>query len=278
MRKLAYILTLALIVNFSASSIAQEAIRLATYNIRYNNAKDGINAWPNRKDKVLALIRFHELDIVCVQEALADQYDEIEKGTGFAAFGAGRDDGLRKGEFAPIFYNKNRFEQRAAGVFWLSETPDKPSKGWDAALNRVCTWLHLYDKANKKVFMVFNTNYDHVGVQARIEAAKLIKTKINELAKGVPIVFAGDLNVKPDSEAISTIKTFLFDTKERSEQLPYGPDGTFNAFNFNSPLQDRIDYVFINDFFRVQKYAVLSDNSDLRYYSDHLPVMVKLFF
>jgi endonuclease/exonuclease/phosphatase family metal-dependent hydrolase len=249
-----------------------------SYNIRLNTASDGVNAWPNRKDNVKALVKFYDTDILCVQEALPEQVDALVENTDFDVVGVGRDDGKRKGEFSAIYFNKNRFVKKDGGTFWLSLTPDVPSKGWDAALNRICSWVKLFDKLNKKEFIVFNTHYDHIGLQARIESAKLIKQKIQEIAPKLPVVFTGDLNVTPETEAIATIKSFLIDTKEISIEPPYGPMGTFNGFKWDSPLKDKIDYIFVNKGFKVQKFAVLSDSKDKRYYSDHLPVFVKLTF
>lgn len=255
-----------------------QPINIISYNIRLNTASDGINAWPNRKNNVKALVKFYDADILCVQEALPDQADDLLANSDFESVGVGRDDGMRRGEASSIYFNKNRFVKREGGTFWLSLTPDVPSKGWDAALNRVCSWVKLYDKLNKKEFLVFNTHYDHVGVKARIESAKLIKQKIQEIAPKLPVVFTGDLNVTPDTEAIATIKSFLTDAKEISQQPHYGPDGTFNSFNFNSDLKNRIDYIFVNKGFKVQKHATLTDSKDQRYYSDHLPVFARLVF
>jgi len=256
----------------------KQPLNIISYNIRLNVASDGVNAWPNRKDNVKALVKFYDADILCVQEALPDQFDDLLENSDFDVVGVGRDDGKRKGEFSAIYYNNNRFVKRDGGTFWLSTTPDLPSKGWDAALNRVCSWVKLYDKSNKKEFIVFNTHYDHVGVKARIESAKLIKQKIQEIAPKLPVVFTGDLNVTPETEAIATIKSFLTDAKEVSVEPHYGPNGTFNSFNFNSELKQRIDYVFVNKGFKVLKHATLTDSKDQRYYSDHLPVFVKLNF
>ena len=267
-----------LLLSFSLNAIAQKPIKIITYNIRYNNPGDGINAWPNRKDNVKALVKFHDADILCVQEALALQFDQLLENSNFNAEGVGRDDGKRKGEFSAIYYDKDRFIKKDGGHFWLSATPNVPSKGWDAALERICTWVKLYDKRNKKDFLVFNTHYDHIGVQARIESAKLIKQKIQEIAPKLPVVFTGDLNVTPETEAISTIKSFLSDAKEISKEAPYGPEGTFNNFQFDSPLKNRIDYVFVNKGFKVEKFAVLSDSKNQNYFSDHLPVFAELFF
>jgi len=277
MKRILIVLLLAILA-FQAQAQKNQAINVITYNLRYSTEKDGINAWSKRKDNVKALVKFYEADILCAQEALAEQYDAILENSEFEAVGAGRDDGKRKGEFSPIFYNKHRFVKKEGGVFWLSQTPNVPSKGWDAMFNRVCTWVRLYDKLNKKEFLVFNTHYDHVGVQARIESAKLIKQKIQEIAPKLPVVYTGDLNVTPETDAIATIKSFLSDSKEVSIEPPYGPEGTFNGFKFDSPLKDRIDYIFVNKGFKVQKYGVLTDNKEQRYFSDHLPVMVKLFF
>lgn len=277
MKRIIMFLLLAL-VSVQLNAQKTTALNVMTYNIRYSTEKDGVNAWSKRKDHVKALVKFHEVDILCAQEALAEQYDAILENSDFEAVGAGRDDGQRKGEFSPIFYNKNRFTKKDGGVFWLSSTPNMPSKGWDAMFNRVCTWVRLYDKLNKKEFLVFNTHYDHVGVQARIESAKLIKQKIQEIAPKLPVVYTGDLNVTPETDAIATIKSFLSDSKEVSIEPPYGPEGTFNGFKFDSPLKDRIDYIFINKGFKVQKYGVITDSKDQRYFSDHLPVFSKLFF
>ena len=274
------ILFVLICLSFITATNAQknQPINIISYNIRLNTSSDGVNAWPNRKDNVKALVKFYDADILCVQEALPEQFDYLSEGTNFDVVGVGRDDGKRKGEFSAVYYNKNRFIKKDGGTFWLSLTPDVPSKGWDAALNRICSWVKLYDKLNKKEFIVFNTHYDHVGVQARIESAKLIKQKIQEIAPKLPVVFTGDLNVTPETEAIATIKSFLTDTKEISIEPPYGPTGTFNAFKWDSPLKDKIDYIFVNKAFKVQKFAVLSDSKDQRYYSDHLPVFARLFF
>lgn len=253
-------------------------INVMSYNIRLNVASDGENAWPNRKNNVKALVRFHDADILCVQEALPLQVDELLEHTNYDMVGVGRDDGKRAGEFSAIYFDKSRFAKRDGGTFWLSETPEKPSKGWDAALNRVCSWARLYDKWNKREFIIFNTHYDHIGEQARIESAKLIKKKIQEIAPKLPVILTGDLNVTPETVAIATIKSFLTDAREASIDPSYGPQGTFNGFKFNSPLKDQIDYIFVNKGFKVQKFGVLSDSKDQRYPSDHLPIIARLYF
>jgi len=278
MKAFKIITSLLLISTIAFSQQKGKPINIITYNIRLNVASDGVNAWPNRKDNVKALVKFHDADILCVQEALPEQFDALLEGSNFDVVGVGREDGKRKGEFSAVYFDKDRFTKKDGGTFWLSQTPDVPSRGWDAALNRVCSWVRLFDKLNKKEFLVFNTHYDHIGVQARIESAKLLKKKIQQIAPTLPVVFTGDLNVTPETEAISTIKSFLTDAKAISIEPAYGPSGTFNAFDFNSDLKDRIDYIFVNKGFKVQKFAVLSDSKEKRYPSDHLPVFARLWF
>jgi endonuclease/exonuclease/phosphatase family metal-dependent hydrolase len=278
MKKFLMILLSVILIGFSVKAQKNQPINVISYNIRYYNNIDGPNIWENRKENVKALLRFYDADIVGVQEAMANQFDYLKENSAYDAVGVGRDDGIRKNEFSGIYFNKSRFVKKETGNFWLSGTPDVPSQGWDAALKRVCTWVRLYDKLNKKEFIFFNTHFDHVGVNARIESAKLIKEKIQQLAPKLPVVFTGDLNVTPDSEAITTIKSFLIDTKEVTIEPPYGPVGTFNSFNWNDPLKKKIDYIFVNKGFKVQKFAVLSDSKDQKYYSDHLPIFARLFF
>ncbi len=278
MKKIIILLLAFLSIQLTTKAQQNQPINVISYNIRYSNTTDGVNIWENRKENVKALLKFYDADIVGVQEALANQFDYLLENSDFDVVGAGREDGLRKGEFAAIYFNKRRFTKKESGNFWLSTTPNVPSKGWDAALNRICTWVKLYDKLNKKELIVFNTHFDHIGVQARIESAKLIKQKIQELAPNLPVILTGDLNVTPETEAIETIKSFLIDTKEVAVEPPYGPIGTFNDFNFNSILKRKIDYIFVNERFKVQKFAVLSDSKDQKYYSDHLPVYAKLYF
>ena len=135
------------------STIAQklDPIIVATYNLRYNTKNDGINAWPNRKENVKALIQYHELDLFGTQEGLHDQLNDIAELKEFAFLGAGRDDGKEAGEHSAIFYRKDRFKPLQSGNFWLSETPDKPGKGWDATCcNRICSWAQFNDLKTRK--------------------------------------------------------------------------------------------------------------------------------
>jgi len=255
---------------------AQE-IKVITYNIRYNNPEDGINAWPNRSEMVGALLRFHEAEIIGLQEALVGQINDIQQQLPqLKKIGVGRDDGKEAGEFSPILFDSTKFKLIDFGWFWLSETPEKPGWGWDAKYNRICTWAKLKPKKGKE-FLVLNTHFDHQSLLARAESAKLIVKKIEELnIKNLPVILMGDFNAPEKAEPIQYIKKYLKDSKTISLEPPYGPSGTFNGFDFNSPLADDFDFIFVNEKVVVKKTAVLSDSKFNRYPSDHLPVFVKI--
>ncbi|GAB3738057.1 endonuclease/exonuclease/phosphatase family protein [Spirosoma lituiforme] len=254
-------------------------ITVATYNLRYNNKGDGINAWPNRKESVKALIQFHEFDLFGTQEALRDQVNDVAELPEFAFIGAGRDDGKEAGEHSAIFYKKDRFKVLQSGNFWLSETPDKPGKGWDATCcNRICSWAKFNDLKTKKDVYFFSVHFDHQGVEARRQSGKLMVEKIREIAKNTPVILVGDFNSTPETEQIKTIQTLLSDSRSVTKLAPYGPEGTFNSFKFDAPLKDRIDYIFVSKQFDVLKYGVLTDAKEQRYPSDHQPVVAKVVF
>ncbi|MCO5237124.1 MAG: endonuclease/exonuclease/phosphatase family protein [Chitinophagaceae bacterium] len=253
-----------------------EPVIIATYNLRYNNPGDGINAWPNRKENVKALIRFHEFDIFGTEEGLIDQIKDLAEMEEYAYIGKGRDDGKEAGEHSAIFYRKSRFQLLQSGDFWLSETPEVPGKGWDAkCCNRICSWGEFKDLKTKKKFFFFCVHFDHQGVVARQESGKLMVKKIKEIAKGAPVISVGDFNSTPETEQIQEMQTILRDSYKVTETPPYGPAGTFNAFKFDAPLKWRIDYIFVSPGIRVLKYGVLTDAKDQRYPSDHQPVMIK---
>lgn len=268
--------SLLLLLLLAVSSLSySQTIKVMTYNIRLDLASDGENRWDNRKEMLAGQVQFHEPDFMGVQEALPNQMEYL--GNNLPAYkyiGTGRD-GANNGEHSAIFYNTGKFEVLEQNTFWLSETPDKPSKGWDAAYNRVCTYGLFRDKKTKQQLWVFNTHLDHVGNTARVEGAKLILKKIKELnRKNLPVVLTGDFNLEEDSEAIKLISTVMADSKKTAGQT-FGPKGTFNAFEFHKPVTTRIDYIFTSGL-QVNKYAVLSDSDNCRYPSDHLPVLAEI--
>lgn len=270
---------LILILFLAASQLLMaQNIHVITYNIRYNNPGDGVNSWPNRSKEVAALLNFHRADVFGLQEALIGQIEDIQSQLPHMNWiGVGRDDGQKSGEYSPIFYNKNKFKVLKSGWFWLSENPSKPGLGWDAACNRICTWALFKTDKKDRQFLFFNTHFDHQGIMARTESAKLILKKIKELNPAkLPVILTGDFNMTPEFEPISVITKELKDSKTISSETPYGPEGTFNGFKFDSPLKDRIDYVFVNNQVVVKQYGVLSDSKNQRYPSDHLPVFVNI--
>ncbi|GAB3543144.1 endonuclease/exonuclease/phosphatase family protein [Spirosoma fluminis] len=251
-------------------------INIATYNLRYNTPNDGVNAWPNRKENVKSLIRYHEFDIFGTQEGLIGQLNDLSEMTEFARTGKGRDDGKEAGEHSAIFYKKDRFTELQSGDFWLSETPDKPGKGWDATCcNRICSWAKFKDRTTNKEFYFFSVHFDHQGVEARRQSGKLMVQKIKEIAKNAPVICVGDLNSTPETEQVQTMQTILNDAYKVTAMPPYGPVGTFNSFKFDAPMNNRIDYIFVSKGIDVLKYAALTDSKEQRYPSDHQPVVVK---
>lgn len=199
-----------LILILAPVSLFSQQMNIITFNIRLNTPNDGINAWPNRIDMVCGLLKFHDPDIFGLQEALHGQIEDIQKNLpDYEWFGVGRDDGEKAGEFSPIFFIKTKFILIENGTFWLSETPEKPGKGWDAAFNRVVTWGKFKSKVTGKQFLVFNTHFDHIGNEARKNSAFLIRDKIKEISnnQGLPVILVGDFNLEPESEPIGLIKT-----------------------------------------------------------------------
>lgn len=268
---------LLVVSGLAAPALAQVPFQAATYNLRLNLAEDGPNAWPRRAEAVKALIRYHAFDLLGTQEGLPEQIDALAAMPGWAYVGVGRDDGQRQGEHAAIFFRTARFELLRQGHFWLSETPDKPSIGWDGkCCKRIASWARLKDLRTGKAFYVFNAHFDHEGVQARRESALLMLRKIGQIAGREPVLCMGDFNTTPDTEPIHSFTRVFRDSRAASQEPPYGPEGTFNGFQIDAPMQDRIDYVFVSPRWRVLRYGVLSDSYGGRFPSDHHPVAVRL--
>jgi endonuclease/exonuclease/phosphatase family metal-dependent hydrolase len=267
----------AIVFSVTMNLNAQE-LTVITYNIKLDYPKEGENSWKNRKPFFFNQLKFYEPDVLGVQEAMPNQMKDMNSLlVNYDFVGVGRDDGKDEGEYSAIFYNKNTLKVIEQSTFWLSETPDIVSMGWDAVCNRVCTYGLFKDKKTKQKFWIFNTHFDHIGEIARRNSAKLIIKKIKDLnVKDYPVVLMGDFNLEPESENIKYIKTYLRDSKEVSLSQPFGPSGTFNGFQFHEPVNRRIDYIFVSSKIKVNKYAVLSDSKDCRYPSDHLPVYIKL--
>jgi endonuclease/exonuclease/phosphatase family metal-dependent hydrolase len=269
---------------FAPAQTPKGAMRVMTFNIRFDNPADGLNAWVNRKQKVADVIRFHKADIVGVQEALVTQLRDLENLLpDFAWCGVGRSDGKEGGEFSAILYRKSRFQMIDNRTFWLSETPDVPgSKSWDAAITRIVTWAKLKDRSTGKKFFAINTHFDHVGQRARVESALLILKKIEGIAKKTPFVLTGDFNIQRDNEAYRTIAAGtaavrLADARTVSKNGHFGGDSTWNAFKELEPGRT-IDYIFVREGVKVFEHGVLSDRWNGLWASDHLPVIAEIAF
>ncbi|MFN8301558.1 MAG: endonuclease/exonuclease/phosphatase family protein [Saprospiraceae bacterium] len=274
--------TLFFLLCFTVAGVsAAQSTRFLTYNIRYDNPGDGDDAWPKRREFLAAQIGFYAPDVFGIQEGLHHQVEFLaQQLPQYAWVGAGRDDGRQAGEYSALFYRRDRFQLLDSGTFWLSETPGQPSKGWDAALNRVCTYALLRDSATGQQLWVFNTHFDHMGQEARRQSAALIIQKIREKnPENKPVVVMGDFNAEPSEAPVAVMKNTLIDTREASETPAFGPSGTFNGFKFREPVTRRIDYIFAGGTgLRVLRHAVLSDSKDCHYPSDHLPVLTDISF
>ena len=264
---------------FASGSFYGQNLKIMTYNIRLDVASDGENAWPKRKDYFASQIQFYSPDVFGVQEATPGQVTDIASALpNYNKFGVGREEG-GTGEACTIYYKKDRFKVEQSNTFWLSETPNVVSRGWDAACNRVCTYGLFKDLKTKKTFWVFNLHLDHMGEEARIKGVQLALKKISELnTKKYPAFLMGDFNSEPDTKQIAEIKKVMDDTRDVSKEKPFGPSGTFNDFKHNEPVTLLLDYIFVskNSGLKIQKHAVLSDSKDLKYPSDHLPVLIEI--
>ncbi|MDR3094632.1 MAG: endonuclease/exonuclease/phosphatase family protein [Bacteroidales bacterium] len=273
-----FFVTALCLIAFQIQAQKKSDMRVASYNLRYLSANDGVNSWDHRKDNLKYLVLFHDFDIFGTQEGLKPQLDYLCKDSGYAYTGNGRNDGKESGEHSAILYKTDRFKVLESGNFWLREDPDKPGLGWDATCcNRICSWAKLKDRFTKKEFYFFNLHFDHQGVVAREESGKLMVQKIKEIAKDVPAICTGDFNSTPETSQIATMQTILDDAYKVTKMPPYGPLGTFNNFKFDASFNQRIDYIFVSPQMIVKKYGVLTDaTQDHRYPSDHFPVVADI--
>lgn len=265
---------------FAKNGTKDYKLNIASYNIRMDTPRDGLNAWQHRKEFVNGLIRFHNFDIVGTQEGFQHQILDIVEAGDYAYVGVGRDDGKDKGEHSAIIYKKDRFKVIDSGDFWFSLTPKKPSYGWDANIRRICSWAKFKDIDVNKEFFVFSLHYDHQGKEARRNSSLLLLSKIKEIAGNLPIFCLGDFNASPDDEPIKIIynDNLLKDSYLITEAKPYGTVGTFNSFKLDAPMKKRIDYIWVTSDIEIKKYGVLNDMQYGHFPSDHFPVMVEASF
>jgi len=250
-------------------------LAVMSFNIR-NDCDSGTEAWKLRIENLVPLVKDAAPDLIGFQEVLHNQYlDLIERFPEYDYAGVGRDDGVNEGERSTIFYKKDRFELLGAGNFWLSETPDAPSFGWDAVCIRICTYTKLYDKETEKAFVFYNVHFDHIGKVAMLESAKQICATM--LASDVPAFITGDFNFEETAEPYSIMtQSGLSDAKYAAEATM--SHGTFHGY---SPVdiseESPIDYLFFADGkFEINSYEVVINGIEGKYTSDHYPIMVKM--
>ncbi|MCK5701688.1 MAG: endonuclease/exonuclease/phosphatase family protein [Cyclobacteriaceae bacterium] len=278
------ILTLILFICMVSFAQAQE-LTVATFNLRYsiekNHKSDSVKGedWARRGPVAASLVRFHEFEIFGTQEGLLHQLEDLSSWLpGYKYVGVGREDGKKAGEYTAVFYKTERFKVLNHGDFWLSETPEKPSMGWDGTCcHRMCTWVHFEDCESGNSFYFFNTHFDHQAVIARKESSKLILQKIDDIAGDNPVIFMGDLNGDHESEWYKSLETSkkLQDTFNQAED-PYAVNGSFNGFGRRTESKSIIDHVFVTKHFKTEKWGILTDTYHGKFPSDHFPVMVEL--
>lgn len=257
-----------------------KSLRVMSYNIRNSHAKDGENAWEKRREATPAMILDIHPDVFGIQEAYQDQVDYIlEKCPDYKMVGVGRDDGVQKGEQMSVYYDSKRFELIEWGTYWLSETPDVPSRGWDAACRRTATWTLLEQKATGRRFYFVNTHLDHVGANARREGLALVYNNILKMnPEGLPMVLVGDFNVFPDDECLKDISTLMLSARFNSAEAD--SIGSFNGFGeFGMDSLEKIDYIYFKGFSSSRRFKVVTKPyAGKPYISDHYPVYSDLMF
>ena len=249
----------------------ENTMRIMSFNIRCTNV--GSDSWEDRIGIVSHTMLESEADSIGVQEATPEWMNTLKETIGdkYAYVGVGRDDGDDEGEYSAVFYLKDKYTVVDSGTFWLSETPDVPSRGWDAACNRVCTWVHLENKETGEQYVHMNSHFDHVGIAARKNSVDMIIERAKQFTD-IPVVFTADMNVVEGSDNYNQFITsdYFDDTKYRA------PDSmSYCTYHDTKPQLhkgDVIDYVMINDGFEAHTYKVVTEGIDGRFVSDHYPI------
>ena len=259
---------------FAAGAYAQSSnsLSVVSFNIRNSAANDGFNAWDFRKGAIITMINTIKPDILGVQEALSDQIQYFDQfANQYGRVGVGRDDGKKAGEFSAIYYLKERFTVVDTGNFWLSPTPYLPSKGWDAACIRIVTWVQLREKSTEKELFVFNTHFDHVGVEARKESAKLLLAQIKQITHNMEVTtfITGDFNTQTCDPLFDELKEMMPSAREKAPETD--DRGTYHEYGEMSEMIDHIFYTKATPL----SFKVLTESFGIAYISDHYPVLGK---
>ena len=277
---------LVLILLTLQSFVSAFEIDALSFNIRFDNPKDGENAWPNRKEMVGQWVKSESPDVIGLQEALRHQIDDIKKvATAYSEYGVGRDDGKSRGEHCTILYLKKRFslDKSDCGTFWFSDTPEKiASKSWGNEIPRICTWARFIEKKTEKGFYVYNVHYDHRSQPSRLGASELIIKRISKRKRSnEPIILMGDFNASENNPAIKIFKDEPLNLVDTFRVVK--PDEkmvkTFHGFRGGSFSGGKIDHVFmLPKMGKVSSAEIVRFNKENRYLSDHYPVRAKLSF
>ena len=269
-------------IGASPAKQACEPLRVMTYNIRLDIESDGVNRWANRRDEFIGQIALMRPAVLGLQEVVAGQKADLERTLpGYAFLGVARDDGKSAGEFSNVAFDRNVFRMTSSGTFWLSPTPNVPSKGWDAAYRRVATWAHLVRKSDGRRFIAVNTHLDNEGKQARLEGAREIARWIAaNRTPGELLLVTGDFNTEPDTPPLQVLTSAplgLRDARTSSKTPAVGPEGTWNNFAALPAENSRIDFVLVDPKISVERYGVLAwHHEGNRVASDHFPVVADL--
>ena len=252
-----------------------EGLKVMSYNIRLGSANDGTNSWSLRYTATGDMLEDQAPDVFGVQEALDYQVRYINEMCGYEYVGVGRENGKKEGEHMAIFWNKKSVSMLKWGTFWLSETPQKPSKGWDAACFRTATWALMKDKKTGKKFYFVNTHLDHEGKEAQKNGLKLIVDRIGEInPEGYPMVLTGDFNMKPDDPNLAEL-----DSKMQSARKIAAVTDSHDTYNGWGRGSGIIDYIYVSGFSSCPEYqTVVKRYRDRKFVSDHYPVSARLIF
>jgi len=263
-------------------------MRIMSFNIRWaeETSEDAQTTWDNRKKNVASMIRFHHMDIVGLQEPWISQVHDLELLLPeFAWYGIGIEDGQYKGPINAIFYRTSTFKLLDKGFFFLSNTPNEPSLGWDAKYPRGVSWIKLELKKDKKIFYFFNTHFDYHGQTARDESAYLLRDEIGKIALDKPFIVTGDFNLFPNLGGKETYRILtqitekghpLVDAQRKTLFPHHGPTGTWSGFKEPGQPGIKPDYIFVSENTTVISHGILSDTFDGQFPSDHLPVVAEI--
>lgn len=269
---------IAALLSLILSNILLDAqdIKVMSYNIRQADAKDGTNSWIYRYAATGEMIKDQKPDVLGLQEATYEQIYFVEENfSEFKRIGGGREDGKKKGEHTAIFWNKKTVSQLDGGMFWLSETPETVSMGWDAECLRTATWALFRHKGTGNRFYCVNTHLDHVGKEARKNGLKLILDKIAEINKdGLPVILMGDFNMKPADYGLREVETAMVNARKNASKTDN--TGTFNNWGKNS---DILDYIYYTGFSSCPEYQTVTKKyAERKFVSDHYPIVTLLSF